>query len=111
MTDFARIRAGSLLQAHGGFLMLHLQDVLTDPLVWEQLRRFLRSGRLQIEEPGVSFSPLAAVALVPEAVDVEVKLVLVGSRDQYYELQEAGPEFARPFRAQGDFADTFLPTA
>jgi predicted ATP-dependent protease len=111
VTDFSRIRAGSLLQAHGGFLMLHLRDVLADPLVWEQLRRFLRSGRLQIEEPGVSFSPIAAVSLVPEAVDVEVKLVLVGSREQYYELQEAAPEFARHFRAKVDFADSFVATA
>jgi predicted ATP-dependent protease len=108
MTDFSRIRGGSLLQAHGGFLMLHLRDVLADPLVWEKLWRFLRSGRLQIEEPGVSYSPIAAVSLVPEPVDVEVKLVLVGSRQQYYELQEAAPEFARHFRAKVDFSDSFL---
>ena len=108
VTDFSRIRAGSLLQAHGGFLMLHLSDVLADSLVWEKLRRFLRSGRLQIEEPGVSFSPIAAVSLVPEAVDVEVKLVLIGSREQYYELQEAAPEVARHFRAKVDFADSFV---
>jgi predicted ATP-dependent protease len=111
MTDFSRIRAGSLLQAHGGFLMLHLRDVLADPLVWEKLRRFLRSGRLQIEEPGVSFTPIAAVSLVPEAVDIEVKLVLVGSREQYYELQEAAPEFARHFRIKVDFADSFVASA
>mgnify|MGYP001151943983 CR=1 FL=1 len=111
MTDFSRIRAGSLLQAHGGFLMLHLQDVLADPLVWEKLRRFLRSGRLQIEEPGVSYSPIAAVSLAPEAVDVDVKLVLVGSREQYYQLQEAAPEFARHFRAKVDFADSFVASA
>ncbi|MFN3543644.1 MAG: Lon protease family protein [Thiobacillus sp.] len=108
VTDFSRIRAGSLLQAHGGFLMLHLADVLADPLVWEKLRRFLRSGRLQIEEPGVSFSPIAAVSLMPEAVDVEVKIVLVGSREQYYLLQEAAPEIARHFRVKVDFADSFL---
>jgi AAA domain len=28
MTDFTRIRAGSLLKAHGGFLMLHLRNLL-----------------------------------------------------------------------------------
>ena len=111
VTDFSRIRAGSLLQAHGGFLMLHLRDLLADPLVWEKLRRFLRSSRLQIEEPGVSFTPIATVSLVPEAVDVDVKLVLVGSRDQYYELQEAAPEFARHFRVKVDFADSFVASA
>jgi len=108
VTDFSRIRAGSLLKAHGGFLMLHLRDLLADALVWEKLRRLLRSGRLQIEEPGTSFSPIAAVSLEPEAVDVEVKIVLIGSREQYYELQEEDPEFARHFRVKVDFAESFL---
>ena len=108
VTDFTRIRAGSLLKAHGGFLMLHLRDLFADGLVWEKLRRFLRSGRLQIEEPGTAFAPIAAVSLEPEAVDVDVKIILIGSREQYYELQEEDPEFARRFRVKVDFAESFL---
>ena len=107
VTGFSRIHAGSLHEAHGGFLMLHLRDLLTDPLVWEKLRRFFRSGRLQIEEPGTTFAPIAAVSLVPEAVDANVKIVLIGSRKLYYELQEGDPEFARRFRVKVDFADRF----
>ncbi|MDD4927875.1 MAG: ATP-binding protein [Gallionella sp.] len=107
VTDFSRIRAGSLHRAHGGFLMLHLRDLLVDGLVWEKLRRYLRSGKLQIEEPGTAFAPIAAVSLEPEAVDVEVKIVLIGSREQFYELQEEDPEFARRFRAKVDFAESF----
>jgi len=108
VTDFSRIRAGSLHRAHGGFLMLHLRDLLADPLVWEKLRRFLRSGRLQIEEPGTAFAPIAAVSLEPEAVDVDAKIIMIGSREQYYELQEEDPEFARRFRVKVDFAESFL---
>ncbi|NMM12783.1 MAG: AAA family ATPase [Rhodoferax sp.] len=111
MTDFSRIRAGSLLKAHGGFLMLHLRDLLTDELVWEKLRRFSRCGRLQIEDPGPILTPMAAVSLEPEAVDVDVKIVLIGSTEQYYELQEADPEFARRFRVKVDFAESFSATA
>ncbi len=111
VTDFTRIRAGSLLKAHGGFLMLHLRDLLADGLVWEKLRRLLRSGKLQIEEPGTAFAPIAAVSLEPEAVDVEVKIILIGSREQYYELQEEDPEFARRFRVKVDFAESFSSSA
>ncbi|MDO8293119.1 MAG: ATP-binding protein [Gallionella sp.] len=111
MTDFSRIRAGSLHKAHGGFLLLHLRDLLADGLVWEKLRRVLRSGRLQIEEPGTAFSPIAAVSLEPEAVDVDVKIVLIGSRELYYELQEEDPEFARRFRVKVDFAESFSASA
>jgi predicted ATP-dependent protease len=111
VTDFSRIRAGSLLKAHGGFIMLHLRDMLADELVWEKLRRFLRSGKLQIEEFGLSFSPIAAVSLTPEAVDVEVKIVLIGSTEHYYALQELDPEFARHFRIKVDFAESFISSA
>jgi len=111
VTDFSRIRAGSLHRAHGGFLMLHMRDLLADPLVWEKLRRFLRSGSLQIEEPGTAFAPIAAVSLVPEAVDVETKIIMIGSREQYYELQEGDPEFARRFRVKVDFAESFSTNA
>ncbi len=107
VTDFSRIRAGSLHKAHGGFLLLHLRDLLADGLVWEKLRRFLRSGSLQIEEPGTAFAPIAALSLEPEAVAIKVKIVLIGSRSQYYELQEGDPEFARRFRVKVDFAERF----
>jgi len=111
VTDFTRIRAGSLHKAHGGFLMLHLRDLLADDRVWEKLRRLLRSGKLQIEEPGTALSLVAAVSLEPEVVDVEVKIILIGSREQYYELQEEDPEFARRFRVKVDFAESFLSSA
>ncbi len=111
VTDFSRIRVGSLHKAHGGFLMLHLRDLLADGLVWEKLRRVLRSGRLQIEEPGTAFTPIAAVSLEPEAVNIEVKIVLIGSRELYYELQENDPEFVRRFRVTVDFAESFSSSA
>ncbi|MDP3376008.1 MAG: AAA family ATPase, partial [Hydrogenophaga sp.] len=108
--DFSRVRAGSLLKAHGGFLLLHLRDLLTDPQAWEKMRRYLRCGRVQIEEPGAALMPMAAVSLQPEAVDAEVKLILIGSVEHYYALQEGDPEFARRFRVKVDFAESFAPT-
>ncbi|MCF8211809.1 MAG: AAA family ATPase [Rhodoferax sp.] len=111
VTDFSRIRAGSLLQAHGGFLMLHLRDLLADEPVWEKLRRFLRSGRLQIEEPGTALTPMASVSLQPEAVDVDVKIVLIASVEDYYAVQDGDPEFARRFRCKVDFAESFKATS
>ena len=106
-TDFMRIRAGSLLKAHGGFLMLHLDDLLTEASLWVKLRRFLRSKRLQIEEPGPAWANNSPVFLEPEAVEVNVKIVLIGSRDEYYDLQELDPEFMRRFRVKVDFAGSF----
>lgn len=102
-----RIRAGSLHSAHGGFIMLHLNDLLTDNAVWTKLRRFLRSNRLQIEEPNVIPAASILVTTQPEAVTVNVKIVLIGTYDDYYFLQEEDPEFIRRFRVKVDFTDSF----
>lgn len=107
LTDFTRIRAGNLLRAHGGFLMLHLRDLMRDAQVWEKMQRFLRNGRLQIEEPSAAVGQMAATTLEPEALDVHVKIVLIGTREEYYDLQELDPEFSRHFRAKVDFAESF----
>ena len=84
-----------------------MRVLLTDTLPWEKKRCFLRSGKLQIEEPGVSMSPMAAVSLEPDSVDVEVKIILIGATEQYYELQEMDPYFARRFKVKVDFAESF----
>lgn len=106
-TDFMHIRAGSLHKAHGGFIMLHLNDLFTDTLVWIRLLRLLRSNRLQIEEPISAFTANIPAAILPEAVDINIKIVLIGSREDYYYLQEEDPEFIRRFRVKVDFADSF----
>ncbi len=108
VTDFSRIRAGSLLRAHGGFLLLHLRDLVADAPVWEKLRRVVRSARLQIEEPGMIYAPIAAVSLEPEPVEVSVKIVLVASPEEYTLVQAVDPEFARCFRCKVEFAGSFV---
>ncbi|MDD2713565.1 MAG: ATP-binding protein, partial [Simplicispira sp.] len=109
--DFLALRAGSLLQAHGGFLMLHLRDVAAGEGLWERLRRFLRCTRIQIDESSAAHGHPSRAALQPEPVEVDVKIVLIGSVDEYYALQAADPEVALRFRAKVDFAESFRATA
>ncbi len=111
VTDFTRIRAGSLLRAHGGYLLLHLRDVLADTPVWERLRRYVRCGAVQIEEPGMLYAPVAAVSLTPQAVRADVKLVLVASPEEFDAVQAFDPDIARRFRCKVDFADSFVASA
>lgn len=108
--DYSGIHAGSSLRAHGGFLMLFLRDLLGDEALWERLRRFLRCGRLTIEDSVGAHSSASAVALQPESVAVDVRIVLIGSSAEYYVLQEGDADLARRFRVKVDFAPTFLPT-
>ena len=115
--DHLSLHAGSLLKAHGGFILLHLHDLAAEEGLWPRLRRFLRCGRLQIEEGNAaqgggagSGNGAGGSTLQPEAVDVQVKIVLIGSVDEYYALQDADPDAARRFRTKVDFVDRFVAT-
>ena len=112
--DVSAIHAGSLLRAHGGFILLHLQDLAAEEGLWPRVRRFLRSRRLQISDDAGNGGPGggggAPAGLQPEPVEVDVKIVLVGSVEEYYALQDNDPEAARRFRVKVDFADRFLAT-
>lgn len=114
MADFMRLRAGNLLRANGGMLMLHLRDVRADQhsgsQILEKLHRFLRNGRVQIEESGGTSSHGSAIHLAPDALPAAVKVVLIASREEYYELQEDAAELASYFRIKVDFVESFAST-
>jgi predicted ATP-dependent protease len=110
-TDLSAIHAGNLLKAHGGFLMLYLRDVAAAEGLWERLRRFLRCARVQQgDTPHSSPGHASRQALRPEPVEVDVKIVLIGSVEEYYALQAADPEVAQRFRTKVDFAESFRST-
>ncbi|QMV72805.1 AAA family ATPase [Comamonas piscis] len=106
-SDFSCIRAGSVLRADGGFLMLHLRDLLGDEASWQALRRVLRTRQLRIEDVHASQGPSSSGAMLPELLPLNFKLVLVGSEEAYYQLQESDPDMARRFRVKVDFAEQF----
>src|SRR5207253_2908934 len=77
LTHFTQIKAGSLLRANGGVAIFHLDDAIDEPQVWKELKRTLKSGRVQIDSYDTNV-PLGASALKPEPIPLDVKLFLVG---------------------------------
>jgi predicted ATP-dependent protease len=45
VTDHTMIKPGALHRANGGFLVVQALDLLTQPLVWDTLKRALRTNR------------------------------------------------------------------
>ncbi|HEV8537554.1 MAG TPA: ATP-binding protein, partial [Bacteroidota bacterium] len=48
-TDFTLIKAGSLLRADGGYLVINALDALIEQGVWQNLKRTLRNSLLEIQ--------------------------------------------------------------
>jgi predicted ATP-dependent protease len=102
VTNFTRIKSGSFLRAHGGYLIFSLEDAITEPAVWKVLKRTLRSGRIEMEtyEPFALFS---ASGLKPEPVKVNTKVIVVGSAFLYHLLYAWDDDFHELFKIRADF--------
>jgi len=107
VTNYRRICAGSLHRANGGYLILDAEKMLTYPFVWEGLKRALQAGKIEIESP-YSDIGINTITLKPEVIPLNVKVILVGSRDIYYLLEELDSEFNEMFRILADF-DHYIP--
>ena len=113
--DFMRLRAGNLLRADGGTLLLNLRDILADEAngsqLLEKLHRFLRNGTLQIEDLTSSSSQGGSFVSAQAAIPVSVKLVLVATRDDYYLLIDEKYDFFNYFPIKIEFAEKVKATA
>jgi len=107
--DFLRLRAGNLMRADGGTLLLHLRDILADEQngthILEKLHRFLRNGTLQIEDLSNSSNQGSSLISAQAAIPVSVKIVLIATREDYYELLSVKPDFFDYFPIKIEFAD------
>ena len=104
ITDFTMIRPGALHRANGGYLILDALKVVREPFAWEGLKRTLQSGKLKIESIGQMYSLISTVSLEPEALGVNVKVVLIGTPYVYYTLRHYDQDFGDLFKVPVDFA-------
>ncbi len=102
VTNFTRIKAGSLLRAHGGCLIINVLDALSEPLVWRALKRCLKSGELEIEayDP---FALFATTTLKPEPIKISTRVILTGPTELFQLLYFFDEEFGAIFKMRADF--------
>ncbi|WP_084604529.1 Lon protease family protein [Desulfonatronum thioautotrophicum] len=110
-TDFSLLKAGALHRANGGFLVLHIEDVLQHPQAWEGLLRALRSMQIRIEDPGDHHETIRTKTITPEPIALQVKVILVGTDEAYDLLQAYDDRFAKLFKIKGQIQDTVTRTA
>jgi len=101
-TDFMQIKAGSLLLADGGYLVLNALDTLIEPGVWQDLKRTLRTEKAEIHtfEPMYGF---AQTGMKPEAIDLNVKVIMIGDAEIYQLLYLRDEDFKKIFKIRADF--------
>lgn len=104
VTDFRNIKPGALHRANGGTLVVHAIELLRNPFAWEALKRSLISGEVEIENLVEQYAAIPTARLRPEAIPLDVKVVLIGSREVYQALYHLDEDFRELFAVRADFS-------
>jgi lon-related putative ATP-dependent protease len=106
VTDFTLIRQGSLHRANGGYLLLDVHKLLDQTTSWEALKRSLMSKEIKIELPPHLISVTSTSTLEAESIPLDIKIILIGTRDDYYYLRDTDSMFNDLFKVAVDFEET-----
>jgi ATP-dependent Lon protease len=101
-TDFTKIKAGSLIRANGGYLIVNALDALIEPGVWTTLKRTLKNRVIEIQ----TYDPLFLIggtALKPEPIDMKAKIIMIGDDRLYHLLYRFDEDFKKIFKIKADF--------
>jgi predicted ATP-dependent protease len=106
-SSFHMLHAGSVLQAAGGYLVLRAEDILTQEESWNALKRAIQDGITEIRNTPGPFTPHAG-GLKPEPIEVNLKVIILGSEHLYELLYNSDEEFGKLFKVPAEF-DSVMP--
>ena len=103
-TDYMKIKGGLLHKANGGYLILHIDDILKNAYSLETLIRTLKTGEIHIEPlKEYQLGGIAITTIKPEPTNVNIKIIIIGSSYYYEILSEYEEDFLKFFKIHSIF--------
>ena len=104
-TDYTMLKAGLLHKANGGYIIFQAEDLLTNPVCYENLKRVLRIKELSIDNSLEQRAAMVMVSLKPEPIPLDLKVILIGNANIYHTLLSMDPDFRKLFKIKVEFAE------
>ena len=104
-TDYTMIRPGLLHQANGGYIIFQANDLLTNPAVYDNLKKVLRNKELGIDNSVEQKSSMVLVSLKPEPIPLDLKVIIIGNENVYQTLLSVDNDFRKLFKIKVEFED------
>ncbi len=103
-TDFTLIKPGLIHKANGGYIVLQIRDLLTNPILWDSFKRVLRTKLIYVDTlKDYQMNAVAIASVKPEPIPVNIKVVLIGPSNIYYQLLEVDEDFRKLFKVKVEF--------
>lgn len=103
-TDFTLIKPGVIHKANGGYIVLQIRDLLTNPVIWDSFKRILRTKLIYVDTlKDYQMNTVAIASLKPEPIPVNIKVLLIGPSNVYYQLLNFDEDFKKLFKVKVEF--------
>ncbi|MBF8298955.1 MAG: peptidase lon-like protein [Dehalococcoidia bacterium] len=103
VTDHTMLKPGSLQAANGGFLILDMRHIIAQPVVWEALKRVIKTKQVRPEDPGEAMGMVTPQVIKADHMPLDVKLVVTGDANLYNFLAANDEDFWEAFKVKADF--------
>lgn len=101
-TSVDLIRAGSLLKANEGCLIIRLNSLLNHPNSYYYLKKSLSTGKVDLNYNRGYLELLSLGRLQPEPININPKVILIGDYKSYDVLYNYDDEFKKIFKLRAE---------
>lgn len=105
-TDFTMLKPGILHKANGGYLILQAQDLLTNQICYDTLKKALLVKEANIDNSMEQRSAMVMISLKPEPIPLNLKVLLLGDSNIYHTLLSLDPDFKKLFKIKVEFEES-----
>ncbi|GAA0739910.1 AAA family ATPase [Clostridium oceanicum] len=103
VTDINLIKAGSMIKANEGCLILRVNSLFSNPLAYYYLKKSLLNGKVDFDYNKGYLEVLALSGLKPEPIPINTKVILIGDYETYNLLYSYDEDFKKIFKLKGEY--------
>ena len=104
-TDYTMLKPGLLHIANGGYIIFQAADLISNGVVYETLKKVLRTKQLGIDNFVDQHSSMVMISLKPEPIPLDLKVILIGDENIYQTLLSVDYDFRKLFKIKVEFED------
>lgn len=102
-TDVSLIKAGSMLNANGGSLIIRANSLFTNSNAYYYLKKSLISGKVNLDYNRGYLELLSLSSLKPEPININEKVILIGDYETYDVLYNYDEDFKKIFKVRAEY--------
>lgn len=104
VTDFTMIKPGALHRANGGYIIIDALQMLMSFYGWSALKKCMKTRSIEMENLKNQYDIIPLATIRPEKVDLDVKVILIGSYEVYSYLYKYDKDFRDLFGIKVEFS-------